>query len=110
MRAGYGLTETATFIAFNRFEPGGVRFGTAGRSIPGVRIKIEAPDERGYGEVLIKGPNVMLGYYRRPRPASLFTPDGWLRTGTSGRITDGGFLKVNGPAIRRLQAAGEEKT
>ncbi len=110
VRAGYGLTETATFIAFNRFEPGGVRFGTAGRSIPGVRIKIEAPDERGYGEVLIKGPNVMLGYYRRPRPASLFTPDGWLRTGTSGRITDGGFLKVNGPAIRRLQAAGEEKT
>lgn len=109
VREGYGLPQTATVITFNRFEPGGVRFGTAGRTVPGVKIKIEAPDERGCGEILVKGPNVMMGYYRPPRAALLLTSDGWLKTGVSGRIVDGGFLEVTGRAIERRQTAGTEK-
>ncbi len=95
VREGYGLTETSPVVSFNRFEPGGVRFGTVGIALPGVKVKIEAPDEEGRGEILVKGPNVMLGYYAREKESKAqFTEGGWLRTGDVGRIVHKRFLQI----------------
>ncbi|HJX71495.1 MAG TPA: long-chain fatty acid--CoA ligase [Bacteroidales bacterium] len=88
---GYGLTETSPVIAANR-QPGKseVRVGTVGPAIPGVEIRI-AED----GEILCKGPNVMLGYYKEPGlTAGIIDKDGWLHTGDIGIMVDGKFLKI----------------
>ncbi|MBX2956673.1 MAG: long-chain fatty acid--CoA ligase [Cyclobacteriaceae bacterium] len=92
---GYGMTETAPFISVNRFEPGLNRFGTVGMAIPGVEIKIDNPNEDGEGEILVKGENVMKGYFKRPElNGEVFTPEGWFRTGDVGRIVYERFLKI----------------
>ena len=94
-REGYGLTETSPVVSFNRFEPGGVRFGTVGIPLPGVSVKIDAPNEEGRGEILVKGPNVMLGYFnRKEETQQQFTPDGWLRTGDIGLFVHKHFLQI----------------
>lgn len=90
IREGYGQTETSPVITVNRFEKGGYKFGTAGPVIPGVEIKF---GERN--EILCKGPNVMLGYYKRPQEtAETIDADGWLHTGDVGELIDGKFLKI----------------
>ena len=87
---GYGLTETSPVIAVNTLEPGGLRFGTVGKPIDKVKIKI-AED----GEILCKGPNVMLGYYKRPDlTEEVIDKDGWFHTGDIGEIEDGVYLKI----------------
>lgn len=92
---GYGMTETAPFISTNRFEPGQNRFGTVGIPVPGVSVKIDQPDEAGEGEILVKGDNVMKGYYKHPDlKRSVFTEDGWFRTGDVGKIVHQRFLKI----------------
>ncbi|MBX2946203.1 MAG: long-chain fatty acid--CoA ligase [Cyclobacteriaceae bacterium] len=92
---GYGMTETAPFISVNRFEPGLNRFGTVGMAIPGVEIKIDNPNEEGEGEILVKGNNVMKGYFKRPElNTEVFTPEGWFRTGDVGKIVYERFLKI----------------
>ena len=97
VREGYGLTETSPVIAFNRFEPGGSRFGTVGMPIPGVEVRIVNPDEEGAGEVQVKGPNVMLGYYQQPEASrEVITEDGWFRTGDVGMWVHKRFLKLKG--------------
>ncbi len=97
VREGYGLTETSPVIAFNRFEPGGVRFGTVGIPAPGVEVRISQPDEQGDGDIEVRGPNVMLGYLHLPdETAARFTPDGWFRTGDVGRFEHKRFLKITG--------------
>jgi long-chain acyl-CoA synthetase len=97
VREGYGLTETSPVIAFNRFEPGGVRFGTVGIAAPGVDLRIAAPDESGDGEIEVRGPNVMLGYLNLPQEtAARFTPDGWFKTGDAGHIEHKKFLRITG--------------
>lgn len=97
VREGYGLTETSPVIAFNRFEPGGVRFGTVGIPAPGVEVRIGQPDEQGDGEIEVRGPNVMLGYLHLPdETAARFTPDGWFRTGDVGHFEHKRFLKITG--------------
>ncbi len=86
----YGLTETSPGVTFNRFEPGGMKFGTVGPLLTGNQMKI-AED----GEVLCKGPNIMLGYLNRPeKTAEAIDADGWLHTGDIGVIEDGKFLKI----------------
>ncbi len=89
IRQGYGLTEASPVIAINRFEPGGYQRGTVGLPIPGVQVKI-AED----GEILVKGPNVMLGYYKDAEATALSIKDGWLHTGDIGRWEKEDFLVI----------------
>ncbi len=91
---GYGLTETAPVLTLSEpFDPP----GTVGRPLPGVQIKIDQPDAEGLGEVLARGPNVMLGYYKNPkRTRAVFTEDGWFRTGDLGRLDEQGRLYLAG--------------
>lgn len=97
VREGYGLTETSPVVAFNRFEPGGVHFGTVGIPAPGVDVRINAPDENGEGEVEVKGYNVMSGYLNLPEETrEKFTEDGWLRTGDKGKFEHKRFLRITG--------------
>lgn len=97
IREGYGMTETSPVIAFNRFSPGGNRFGTVGIPVPGLELRIDTPEGQEEGEILVKGPNVMMGYYNRPEEtAAVYTEDGWLRTGDIGRIVHKRFLQITG--------------
>ena len=85
---GYGLTETSPVLTSN--NPHAVKLGTVGKPIHNVGIRI-APD----GEIEATGPGVMLGYYNKPEAtASVFTEDGWFRTGDIGEICDDGFLRI----------------
>jgi len=93
--SGYGMTETSPFISVNRTEPGLNQFGTVGIPVPGVQIKIDSPDEHGEGEILVKGPNVMQGYFQRPEQTrAVFTDDGWFRTGDVGKMVNHRFLAI----------------
>ena len=92
---GYGMTETAPLITINRYEPGLARFGTVGLPIPGVEVKIDEPNQEQEGEILVKGANVMQGYFKRPDlTAEAFTKDGWFRTGDIGKFVHQHFLKI----------------
>jgi long-chain acyl-CoA synthetase len=92
---GYGLTETSPVVSVNTFDH--MKFGTVGRTIRNVEARIEADPERpgGDGEILIRGPNVMQGYYGLPgKTAEVMTPDGWFRTGDIGIVDADGFLAI----------------
>ncbi|MCC6384698.1 MAG: long-chain fatty acid--CoA ligase [Bacteroidia bacterium] len=87
---GYGLTETSPVIAVNNFQPNSIYFGTVGPVIDGVQVKI-ADD----GEILCKGPNVMLGYYKDEQQThAVIDAQGWLHTGDIGEFIDNRFLKI----------------
>lgn len=86
---GYGLTETSPVISVNRYDEKGRSFGSVGPLIEGVEVKI-AED----GEILCKGPNVMMGYYKRPDLIAQDIVDGWYHTGDIGVLTKENFLKI----------------
>lgn len=86
---GYGLTETSPVVTVNRFETQDRRFGTVGPLIDHVDVKI-ADD----GEILIKGPNVTIGYYKHPDLTDAAMAGGWFHSGDIGTLVDGRFLKI----------------
>lgn len=86
---GFGLTESSPVICVNRYAVDGRMFGTVGPAISDVELRI-AED----GEILCKGPNVMLGYYKRPDLTEEVIKDGWLLTGDIGELLDNRFLKI----------------
>ncbi len=95
IREGYGLTETSPVIAFNRFEPGGVRFGTVGIPIPGIELRIDSPNEEGSGEIVVRGPGIMQGYCQQPDLTSKVLDDqGWFHTGDVGKMVHKRFLTI----------------
>ena len=86
---GYGLTETSPVATVNAWHDKGLMLGSVGRIIDGVEVKI-AED----GEILVKGPNVMLGYYNLPEQTAEVMKDGWFHTGDIGEFIEGKFLKI----------------
>ncbi|NOY51946.1 MAG: long-chain fatty acid--CoA ligase [Chlorobi bacterium] len=88
---GYGMTETSPVIAVNTFEKGMHKVGTVGPPISCNKVKIS---ERG--EILVKGDNVMLGYFKNPDLTKEAVVDGWMHTGDQGIIDDDGMLKITG--------------
>jgi long-chain acyl-CoA synthetase len=89
---GYGLTETSPVIAVNTLEPGGLKFGTVGKVIKNVEVKIAEGDE-----ILVKGPNVMKGYFKNEAlTAEAIDKEGWFHTGDVGVIDESGHLKITG--------------
>ena len=93
--SGYGMTEASPFISVNRPEPGMNQFGTVGLPVPGVEIKLDDMNENGEGEILVRGPNIMQGYFHRPEMnQDVFTHDGWFRTGDVGQMVNKRFLAI----------------
>ncbi|MCW3465225.1 AMP-dependent synthetase/ligase [Chitinophaga nivalis] len=86
---GYGPTENSPVICVNRREPGGVKFGTVGPPINGLEVRLEED-----GEICVKGPSVMKGYYKRPDLTAETVIDGWLHTGDIGVWVDNKYLKI----------------
>ena len=91
---GYGLTETAPVIAAENVKA--VRNGSVGVPMLNDTIEIENPDENGIGEIKVKGPNVMLGYYEMPEETAAVLKDGWFFTGDLGYLDKDGFLFITG--------------
>ncbi len=94
---GYGLTETSPIVTTN--TPAARRFGSVGRVLPGVRVVIDTQvtGHAGEGEIVVYGPNVMIGYHHRPEEnQQALMPDGGLRTGDLGYLDKDGFLFITG--------------
>lgn len=86
---GYGMSEASPIVCVNRITPNGIMVGTVGPTLDGIEVKIAAD-----GEILVKGPNVMQGYYKQPELSAETIVDGWLHTGDIGELVDGKFLKI----------------
>ena len=93
---GYGMTETAPIMTINPF--GQVKVGSCGKPIPGIEMSIHEPDaQSGIGEIIVRGPIVMSGYYKNPdATAEVFLKGGWLKTGDLGFFDDEGYLFIKG--------------
>ena len=94
MIQGYGMTENAPIIAVNRDYYS--KAESVGPPMPGTEVRIFQPDEEGVGEIICKGPSVMLGYYKDPEATAEVLKDGWLYTGDFGRFDEEGFLYICG--------------
>ncbi|MDR2483427.1 MAG: AMP-binding protein [Treponema sp.] len=102
---GYGLTETSPIITINPIQR--YKETSVGKICPQVDMKILQPDERGIGEVAVKGPMVMKGYFNMSEEtASAFTPDGYLKTGDLGYMDDENYLYLTGRAKNMIVTGG----
>jgi long-chain acyl-CoA synthetase len=92
---GYGITECAPLISCNRNKY--QKKGSVGTPIIGELVKIKDPDENGEGEICVKGPNVMLGYYKNPEAtAAAFDEEGYFKTGDYGKLDEEGWIYITG--------------
>lgn len=92
---GYGITECAPLISCNRNEYR--KNGSVGTPIIGEKVKIADPDENGEGEICVKGPNVMMGYYKNPEATeAAFDKDGYFKTGDFGKLDEEGWIYITG--------------
>ncbi|MEO0094817.1 MAG: AMP-binding protein [candidate division WOR-3 bacterium] len=91
---GYGLTEAAPVISVN--PPARPKNNSVGKPLPGIEVKVVEPDENGIGEIIVRGPNVMLGYYNNKEATDEVLKDGWLHTGDLGFIDKDGYIYITG--------------
>ena len=91
---GYGLTETSPVIAAENYKK--VKYGSIGVPMDNVDIEFENKDENGIGELKVKGPNVMLGYYENPEATKEVLKNGWFYTGDLGYIDKQGYIFITG--------------
>ena len=91
---GYGLTETSPVVAIgtNKYH----KIGSIGKAIPSVEAKLENKDQEGIGELLVKGPSVMLGYYNNEEATKEAIKDGWFYTGDLAKIDEEGYIYICG--------------
>jgi long-chain acyl-CoA synthetase len=98
---GYGLTETSPVVSVEKYADHLFRLGTVGKPIDGVEVKI-AED----GEILVKGPNVMMGYYKDPEKTSEVMTGDYFHTGDKGMIDEDGFIKITGRKKEMFKTSG----
>lgn len=91
---GYGLTETSPVLAAENAKA--VRYGSIGFPLPEIEIKIDNPNEEQIGEIIAKGPNVMLGYYEDEEATNEVLKDGWFHTGDLAKMDKDGFIFITG--------------
>lgn len=104
---GYGMTETAPLLS--GCTPKLTRFRCAGYNLPGQEMKILNPNpETGEGEILVKGSNVMVGYYKEPELTESMFVDGWLRTGDLGVFDSHGYIQIMGRTKNMILSASGE--
>ncbi len=94
MYQGYGLTESSPVIAAedDKYQ----KIGSIGKAFPSLDVKIDNPDEEGVGELLVKGPSIMIGYYNNEEATKETLKDGWLHTGDLAKIDDEGYIFISG--------------
>jgi long-chain acyl-CoA synthetase len=99
---GYGLTETSPVISVNDARNDGLRFGSVGKPLRDVQVRIA-----GDGEIIVKGPNVMMGYYKQPEmTAEVLDADGWFHTGDIGTVDADGFLFITDRKKEMFKTSG----
>ena len=98
---GYGLTETSPVISVNDQRNRGWKIGSVGKVIDGVEVKIASD-----GEILCKGPNVMMGYYKDPEKTAEVLKDGYFYTGDIGEVDSEGFLKITDRKKEMFKTSG----
>ncbi len=98
---GYGLTETSPVVSVGMYKDNHYKVGTVGKAIGNVKIKIEED-----GEILVKGPNVMLGYYKDPEKTAEVMSNGYFHTGDKGEVDADGFLKITGRKKEMFKTSG----
>ena len=94
MYQGYGLTETAPVVAVENMEFS--RNGSVGKPLKNIEAKIEEPNSDGIGEIVVKGPNVMMGYYKNEEATKQVLSHGYFKTGDLGRIDEDGYIFITG--------------
>ena len=91
---GYGISECSPVVSVNRRYHS--RKGSVGQALPGVKVRIDNPDENGEGEICVRADTVMLGYYNMPEETEKVMESGWFRTGDLGKIDKDGFIYITG--------------